>query len=120
MLDYREILGRADVDAVAILLPIGLNEGVCRDAAAVGVHTLVEKPLAGDLDSAARLLQLEASEPRLVMMVGENFRYRPVFAALADVLRGGAIGTPYAVEWRSWQRVDPTTNPYALADQSPL
>lgn len=113
VLDYRELLRRSDVDAVSILLPIELNATACRDAVAAGKHVLLEKPLAANLDEGARLLELETRHPELVMMVAENFRYRAVFAALADAVRSGAIGEPYHVECRSWQRMDPATNPYA-------
>lgn len=113
VLDYRELLERHDVDAVTVLLPIGLNEGVCKDAVAAGKHILVEKPLSGDLESADRLVELERRTSGLVMMVAENARYRRVYGALADILRGRMIGRPVAFHWRFWQRVDPSTSPYA-------
>ena len=113
VLDYRELLRRSDVDAVSILLPIQLNAEACREAAAAGKHVLLEKPLAANLDEGARLLELEEQHPELTMMVAENFRYRSVYAAHVNVVRSGRIGAPYFVECRSWQRMDPATNPYA-------
>ena len=113
VLDYRELLARRDVDAVTVLLPIGLNEPVCVDAVAAGKHALVEKPLSGDLESASRLVKLERRTQGLALMVGENARYRRVIAALGDILRSRMIGTPTAFHWEFWQRIDPATNPYA-------
>jgi len=69
--------------------------------------------LAESLDHAAALCRLEEEYPDLVMMVGENFRYRPAARALARVIREGRIGTPYHVECRSWQWVAPETSKYA-------
>jgi len=116
VLDYRELLTRPEVDAVSVVLPVERNTEVCREAAEAGKHVLVEKPIAEDLDGAACLLALEKKYPALVMMVAENFRYRPVFSALVDVLLSGRIGVPYHVEWRSWQRLVPETSEYARTD----
>jgi predicted dehydrogenase len=113
VLDYQQLLSMPEVEAVAILLPVELNKRVCQEAAAAGKHILVEKPISENLESASRLLKLEREYPQLAMMVAENFRYRPIYTALAEVLRSGTIGTPYFAEWRCWQRVDPATNKYA-------
>lgn len=112
-IDYHELLASPNVEAVSILLPVEWNRQVCTDTAAAGKHILVEKPIAEDEASAQELLELEEQYPHVVMMVAENFRYRPVFGALANVLRSGAIGVPYFVEWKSWQGIDPATNAYA-------
>lgn len=111
--DYRELLASPEVEAVSIILPIAQNREVCTAAAAAGKHILVEKPIAEDEEAAYQLLEVERRHPRLVMMVAENFRYRRVMSALTDVLRSGAIGVPYFVEWRIWQHIDLATNAYA-------
>ena len=101
------------IDAVAIILPVELNLLVCEDAAKAGKHIMVEKPLAENLSSASKLLEIEKKHPKLMMMVAENFRYRAVYDALADALENGMIGRPYYVEWKCWQQIDPKTNAYA-------
>jgi len=113
VLDYRELLASPAVEAVSVILPVERNREVCTAAATAGKHILVEKPIAEDEESAWDLLRVEQRHPRLVMMVAENFRYRLVVDALADVLRSGVIGVPYFVEWRVWQKIDPATNVYA-------
>jgi predicted dehydrogenase len=42
---YRELLGRGDVDAVYIPLPTGVRKAWVLEAARVGKHVLVEKPV---------------------------------------------------------------------------
>ncbi|TFH11258.1 MAG: Gfo/Idh/MocA family oxidoreductase [Candidatus Atribacteria bacterium] len=113
VLDYLELLATPNIDAVSIMLPVERNLEVCAAAAAAGKHMMLEKPIAKDMAEAREVLGLEAKHPGLVMMVAENFRYRQVFAELADSLRKDAIGTPYFVEWKSWQLIDPASNPYA-------
>ena len=112
-LDYKQLLALESVDAVAIILPIELNYEVCKAAAEAGKHIMVEKPIAVNLDEAKLLLELEKEFPDLVMMVAENFRYRPVYAALKKTIQKDLIGTPYYVEWKNWANVDPKDNQYA-------
>lgn len=111
--DYRDLLARADVDAVDVILPVGLNLPVCTAAVAAGKQVLVEKPLAEDLGRARQMVALADSWPGQVFMVAENFRYRRVFDHLAREIADGSIGRPFMVEWRCWQYVDPVTNDYA-------
>jgi predicted dehydrogenase len=101
------------IDAVAIVLPSELNLSVCRAAAKAQKHIMVEKPLAENLNSASKLLKIEKAHQNLVMMVAENFRYRPVYDALKDALKNGGIGQPYYVEWKCWLHVEPEENAYA-------
>lgn len=113
VVDYREMLTASDIDAVSIILPVERNLEVCAAAAAAGKHIMLEKPIAKDVSEAKEVVDLGARYPKLVMMVAENCRYRRVFDELAACLQRDAIGTPYFVEWKSWQRIDPVTNPYA-------
>lgn len=112
-LDYKKLLQDENVDAVAILLPVELNYSVCTAAAAAGKHIMVEKPIAENLANAKKLLKLEKKYYNLTMMVAENMRYQPVYAALHEILAEGKIGAPYYVEWKCWQLVDPETNIWA-------
>jgi predicted dehydrogenase len=112
-LDYHKMLASPRVEAVAIILPVELNREVCTHAAKAGKHILVEKPLAESEEQASELLRLEELNQELVMMVAENFRYRPVFRELSNAVAEGAIGTPFFVEWRHWERIDPETNAFA-------
>ena len=54
--DYREILKRADINAVAVTLPHDLHESVCMEAAAAGKHILMEKPLAITVAECDRMI----------------------------------------------------------------
>jgi UDP-N-acetyl-2-amino-2-deoxyglucuronate dehydrogenase len=54
--DYREILKRSDINAVAVTLPHDLHESVCIEAAAAGKHILMEKPLAITVAECDRMI----------------------------------------------------------------
>src|SRR5690606_28496966 len=80
--DFREAVADPGVDAVAVLLPLDLNEDAVRAASAAGKHVLLEKPLSTDLASGRRILDIEGAHPELVFMLAENFRFRRVFREL--------------------------------------
>ena len=112
VLDYHHLLQRADVEAVDIVLPIQLNYQVTKDALEAGKHVIVEKPLAANLSEAKMMLDFE-DKYSLVMMVAENFRYRPIFHRIRNYLQQGEIGKPYAVFWNRFTLIDLKTNKYA-------
>jgi len=112
VLDYHDLLQRADVEAVDITLPIHLNYQVTKDALEAGKHVIVEKPLAANLSEAKMMLDFEDKYP-LVMMVAENFRYCPIFQQIRDYLQQGKIGKPYAVFWNRFTLIDLKNNKYA-------
>ena len=78
--DYRALLGVAD--AAVISVPTERHRevaGACLDA---GLHVLVEKPLAVDLDESRDLIGL-ARKNNVVLQVGHVERYNAAFRALA-------------------------------------
>ena len=110
VLDYQELLDRDDVEAVSIILPFELNRSVTMDVLNAGKHVMVEKPLAGNLDDARKMLGFEEQYPKLVMMVAENYRYRPLFLRVREILDEGAIGGPYAAVWNFFTDVGSGAN----------
>lgn len=112
VMDYREVLANADVEAVDIVLPIHLNYPVSRDALLAGKHVIVEKPLASSLADAKAMLALEATYDT-VTMVAENFRYHGVFQELKEQVAQRTIGKPYAAFWNVFYKINPAENEYA-------
>lgn len=112
VLDYREVLQNTDVEAVDIILPIHLNFESTKAALDAGKHVIVEKPLAANLIQAREMVTFEKKYPQ-VKMVAENFRYRPLFFRVKEMMDSGKIGSPYAVFWNVFFKVD-DRNKYAL------
>ncbi|MCK6622393.1 MAG: Gfo/Idh/MocA family oxidoreductase [Calditrichaceae bacterium] len=115
VLDYRELLKREEVEAVDIILPIHLNYPATRAALEAGKHVMVEKPLAANLRQARQMLALERRFPG-VKLLAENFRYRPLFTRLKQLIDEGRIGAPYGVIWNIFLHVDAKYNPYARTE----
>lgn len=119
--DYGEILGDAAIDAVALVTPNRLHAGQVEKAFKAGKHVFVEKPLAGTIAEAKKMIAL-AKKTGLVLMVGHNTRRRRIFRRAKQILDSGQLGRIAGVEMNisrsaglsgdvpSW-KVDPKTTP---------
>lgn len=91
LLDYREVIAATELDAVVLCLPTALHADAATRAFARGLHVYVEKPLAADLDQAARIVAAW-QRAGTVGMVGFNFRFHPLYRALREAVAGGRLG----------------------------
>jgi predicted dehydrogenase len=73
------------VDAVSIAAPTSLHHEIGKVCMARGVHVLVEKPLAHNLDAARQLVEA-AAEGDVTLMVGHVERYNPAVQQLMEML----------------------------------
>ncbi|APA11639.1 hypothetical protein SS1G_05094 [Sclerotinia sclerotiorum 1980 UF-70] len=79
---YHDLLLRSDIHAVIIALPILVQPEYIEAALAAGKHVLSEKPIAGDLERAQRLLEYYKSDKvkdGTTWSVAENFRFLDSF-----------------------------------------
>jgi len=103
-----------DVDAAIICTSPDTHVELASQALKEGKATLVEKPVALDLDSVDELL-LTAERARLPLLVGQTARFQPANAEVIRVARSNEIGRPKLLHvswyaghvwpqgWRSWQ-----------------
>jgi predicted dehydrogenase len=89
--DWRDLLDRADVDAVDICLPHDLHAPVAVAAAECGKHILVEKPIARDLREADAMIAA-AERAGVKLMVCHDRRFHPAFAKIKEVIDSGVLG----------------------------
>ena len=76
--DFHDLL--EDVDAVTIAVPTSAHLAVAGDCLRAGLPVMVEKPIAGTLDDAARLVDL-ADRQDVVLQVGHVERFNPAVTA---------------------------------------
>ena len=94
--DYREMLARRDVDAVAVTSPDFCHEEHAVAALEAGKHVFCEKPLAITTAGCDRILRAwKASGKRL--MVGFNMRYMNLFRVMKEIAESGVLGEIRAV-----------------------
>ena len=72
--DYRDALGRDDVQEALICLPHWLHEEAVIAASEAGKHLLVEKPLADSLVECDRIIEA-AQRNNVVLMPAHTHRY---------------------------------------------
>jgi predicted dehydrogenase len=89
--DLDEMLADESVVAVAVATPVPTHAALAELTLASGRHCFVEKPLACDVASAERVVELAAERER-VLMVGHLLAYHPALAALKDLCEGGELG----------------------------
>lgn len=94
--DYRELLDRDDVSAVAILTPTKWHAEMGIASLAKGKHVLIDKPLALDGEECARLKE-KASHSSGLVLVGFNFRWHRLLRRARAVVKSGALGEIKAI-----------------------
>lgn len=112
--DYGALLGRDDVDAVAILAPPQFHAEIGVAALDAGKHLFIEKPLALGLDDCRRLIA-KAEHSSRHAMVGFNMRWHRLVIRAREIIASGVLGQIKAVssmythplrerEERDWMR----------------
>jgi 1,5-anhydro-D-fructose reductase (1,5-anhydro-D-mannitol-forming) len=89
--DLEELLSRPDLDAVSLCAEPFRQPGLVEAAAAAGKHVLIEKPMASDLDGAARIVRAVESAG-VIGMPAYNLRYHPVALYIKDLVDSGRLG----------------------------
>ena len=91
--DYRELLGRADVDAVFVTSPDFLHGEHAVAALEAGKAVYLEKPMAITIAGCDRILRT-ARKHKTKLYVGHNMRHFPVIRKMRELIQSGAIGEP--------------------------
>ncbi len=89
--DWRELVGRPDIDLVAVATPPATHAEIGIAALEAGHDLLVEKPVATSLADADRLIAARDARGR-VAAVDFLIRFTPIVEALAGWARSGAFG----------------------------
>ncbi len=92
---HRELFEQTDLEAVIIATPDFAHREPAVDAAAHGLHLMIEKPLATTLEDAAAIRDAIKSAGVHCLVAFEN-RWNPAFATARAALERGELG---AVRW---------------------
>ena len=91
-----EELVAVGLDYCVVAVPTALHEEVALTLAGAGVHALIEKPLAHDVESARRIADAYA-DAGLVGAVGHVERYNAALQSARRRLAAGDLGTVYQI-----------------------
>jgi len=89
--DYRLLLKRSDIDAVAVVTPHLLHEEMAIAAFAAGKQVFCEKPLALTSASAERILAA-CDKAGGVLGIGHERRYEPAMEEMRRLFENGSLG----------------------------
>ena len=108
--DWRDVVGRSDIDVVDVAVPNVLHAPIAMAAAEAGKIVLCEKPLAISAEEGARMA---AAARRVPNMVWYNYRRVPAIAFCRQLIEEGRLGRIFhyrAVYLQEWGN-DPTRPP---------
>ena len=94
--DVEELLERESPQGAVIATPNAYHADHHEACARRSVHVLIEKPIAGSLDDARRIVQT-ADETGIPVLVGHHRRHNPLIRKARSIVQGGALGRLVAV-----------------------
>jgi UDP-N-acetylglucosamine 3-dehydrogenase len=94
--DWRELIGRGDLDALSIVCPSSMHAEVSIAALDAGIHCLVEKPIATTVPEAMAM-SAAADRAGKILTVGHVERFNPAARKLRELLADGALGRVFRV-----------------------
>lgn len=92
--DFRKILEDSDIDALLIAAPDHWHAPMALMALKAGKHVYVEKPCGHNSAEGEMLVEAQVKYGRVVQM-GNQQRSAPTSIEAVQMIREGAIGTPY-------------------------
>lgn len=88
---YQDLVEDDDIQAVSIVTPSKTHYQLGKEFMEAGKDVLVEKPMTMDIDEAKKLVEVAASNSR-ILMVGHIFRYHPAVCELKRRIDAGDLG----------------------------
>lgn len=88
---YKDLLDKANIDAIYIPLPTGLHYSWVKSALEKKLHVLVEKSLATTYEESEELNTL-AKKNNLVLLENFQFRCHPQYKLLVDIINSKELG----------------------------
>lgn len=96
--DYKEMLAKADIDAVAIVTTSSEHCWQIAAALDAGKHVFTDKPLGVTVEECKMAEAAVEHHPELTFFLGFMRRFDPSYAYAMEKIKAGVIGIPYMVK----------------------
>ena len=107
-IDYKDMLDKEHLDAVAIVTPDHLHHEITLEAASRGVHILVQKPLDTSTKGGQEMVDC-ANKNNVMLYVDFHKRFDPGHIQLKNDIKSGKIGkVQYGYVWMEDKIVVPS------------
>jgi predicted dehydrogenase len=118
---FREAISETQPQAVLVTTSLPSHATVVRASLEAGLHVIVEKPFAPDLETARELVDL-ADSRGLALMVSQNYRYFPAPRAIASLVRENALGQLFeiSIDFRRYSAASPERRGRHHNEEHPL
>jgi predicted dehydrogenase len=103
--NWEEAVDRCEADGVLITLPQIMHPEAVIRALRAGRHVLCEKPLSVNLSGARAVFEETQKHPGRVVMLNQNFRWRPHIQALRKAIREELIGRIGHIQYECRQQI---------------
>jgi hypothetical protein len=94
--DFREVIARKDIDAVAVIAPDHWHAIMTIRAAAVGKDIYCQKPLGLTVRDGQEMIKAVRANKR-ILQTGSQWRSNPVIRQFCEAVRNGVVGQPKKV-----------------------
>ena len=89
--DYKELLARPDIDAVAVATPVGSHHPVVMAALEAGKHVFCEKPIANQVELGWDMVN-KAKSVNKILAINFEMRAYSSMKRLREIIQSGEIG----------------------------
>ena len=103
--DYKELLGKKEIEAVFIATPSHLHKDIALAALQAGKHVYLEAPMASSVDDSKAIHDAAVAASAQVFHVGQQLRSNPLRKQVLKFMGAGAVGNP-AVARGQWHKKD--------------
>jgi len=111
----KEAIAATQPQAALITTALPSHVAVTRAALEAGLHVLIEKPFAPNVEAAQQLVDM-AADRRLVLMVSQNYRFFPAPRAIASLVQQSKLGRLHQVSI-DFRRYSPGQGRHAIEEQ---
>ncbi|WP_069169717.1 Gfo/Idh/MocA family protein [Streptomyces griseus] len=113
---HRDMFAAAELDAVIVAAPHSLHTPMVTDAAAAGLHVLVEKPMATTVEDCTRMIDA-CDRAGTLLAVAHVVHFDPLVQEARRLVASGDHGRPVLVTHRRSAHYEPGSRPSWFFDR---